>query len=383
MAASGKISGVAPDISGGRLTINLMALVRNWQKLNRFSAPARAAAVVKADAYGLGAGLVADALYKAGCRDFFVAYPDEGRAVREAAPLAKIYVLTGAFQSAADFWLESDLIPLLCSSAQVEHWLRQSGHFRPFGLNVDTGMNRLGLTISEAVKLSGHLIELKVAGLCHIMSHLACADEPEHEANARQIKAFHMVRPKFPGIQSSLYNSAGIFRPRRYPTEMTRPGIAIFGGEAVNGAENLMETVVTAETRILQIRDAKAGESVSYGATTILERDTRIAVAGTGYADGIARASGGGVALRAAQPATGSGFIRGKKAPILGRVTMDLMMFDITDFKGHAITEGDFIELFGENISLDDAARSAGTIGYELLTSLGRRYHRRYAAGIA
>ncbi len=379
MADLSPSSGVDAALAGGRLTIDLAALVRNWRKLDALSAPARAAAVVKADAYGIGASPVVQALYSAGCRTFFVALPHEGVEVRKVAPDARIFVLTGAFSEDRTGFEESRLIPLLCSLDQVRDWLGSRAQFSSFGIHVDTGMNRLGLNVAEALALASEINDLKQAGLCHLMSHLACADDPLHPLNAKQRKAFQGVRSVFSGVESSLCNSAGIFLAGDYLCDMTRPGIALYGGEAVNDTENPMEVVVTAETRIVQIRHAKASETVSYGATTTLSRDTTIAVCATGYADGFNRASGSGVSLRDAEPVVGHGFVAGTKVPILGRVTMDLTMFDATNAPLNTVHVGDYVELFGKNIALDDAARAAGTIGYEFLTSLGRRYHRRYS----
>lgn len=378
--ASVQTSGIDPALAGGRLTIDLGALVRNWRKLAALASSAETGAVVKADAYGLGAEPVAGALAKAGCRTFFVAYAHEGAAVRKAAPEARIFVLTGAFGAEPAVFIENQLIPILCSNDQLERWLSQ-GASLPFGLNIDTGMNRLGWSVAEALNIAERREELISAGLCHVMSHLACADDPARLMNQRQLESFQQVRAAFSGVESSLCNSAGIFVGGDYLCDLTRPGIALYGGEAVNGAANLMEAVVTAESQILQLRHAKACETVSYGAAETLKRDTSIAVCGTGYADGFHRASGAGVALRKTGRSAGFGFIAGKKMPILGRVTMDLTMFDVTDLPKDAVKSGDFVELFGKNIVLDDAARAAGTIGYEMLTSLGGRYHRSYLGG--
>jgi alanine racemase len=355
--------------------------VDNWRKLAALAAPARPGAVVKADAYGLGLSPVVEALYAAGCRDFFVAQPQEGVDVRRSAPDARIYVITGAFKGTEGAFAEHRLIPLISSPPQMSAWLAaalQAGTARPFGLHVDTGMNRSGLTLDEALAASADADALKSAGLSLVMSHFACADAPDHPMNARQIESFQKVRAAFSGIESSLANSAGILTGLANGTDLTRPGIALYGGEAVNGVANPMKPVVTAEARIIQIRTAKKGETVSYGATVTLERETKIAVAAAGYADGFHRAGGSGVALRQTGIPAGAGAIGGHKAPILGRVTMDFTMFDVTDVPDGVVQASEWIELFGHVIALDDAARAAGTIGYELLTSLGTRYSRHY-----
>jgi alanine racemase len=359
------------------MTVDLAALVDNWRKLAALSAPARPGAVVKADAYGLGVGPVATALHQAGCRDFFVAQPQEGIEVRAALPDARVYVITGLLKGLEREFAWHRLIPLISSPGQLSDWLALTKRAaQPFGLHVDTGMNRSGLTLSDA--LSADAGALKAAGLGLVMSHLACADAPDHPMNTQQIESFQRVRSAFSGIESSLANSAAILTGLAKDTDLTRPGIALYGGEAVNGIANPMKPVVTAEARIIQIRSAKKGETVSYGATVTLERDTKIAVAAMGYADGFHRAGGSGVALRQTGTPAGAGAIGGLRVPILGRVTMDFTMFDVTEVPEGALQANEWIELFGHTISLDDAARAAGTIGYELLTSLGRRYHRAY-----
>ena len=371
MLASVQTSGIDSALAGGRLTVDLGALVRNWRKLAALAPSAETGAVVKADAYGLGAEPVVKALVKAGCRTFFVAFAHEGAVVRREAPEARIFVLTGSSSSEFNAVRESALIPTLASQEQLEAWLSANAGVS-FGINFDTGMNRLGFLTAEA-ELMGNL---RSSGLCHVMTHLACADDPIHPMNARQLESFQRVAAHFSDTESSLSNSAGIFLGSAFHFDVTRPGIALYGGEAVNGVANPMEPVALLETRIIQVRTAKAGETVSYGATQTLKRDTRIAVCGTGYADGFHRASGAGVALRETGRPSGFGYIAGKRVPILGRVTMDLTMLDVTDLPYGAVKAGDFVELFGKNIALDDAARAAGTIGYELLTSLGRRFQR-------
>ena len=374
--AAVQTSGVDAALAGGRLTVDLGALVRNWRKLAALAPSAETGAVVKADAYGLGAEPVVNALAKAGCRTFFVAYAHEGAAVRRAAPEARTFVLTGAGAGEFGACRESALIPMLACHEQLEAWLAANAGV-PFGINFDTGMNRLGFLAAEAESMGN----LRSRGLCHVMTHLACADDPLNPMNARQLESFQGLAARFSGIESSLSNSAGVFLGSGYHFNVTRPGIALYGGEAVNDMANPMQPVARLETKVLQVRSAKAGETVSYGATGTLKRDTRIAVCGTGYADGFHRASGAGVALRETGRPAGFGFIAGKRVPILGRVTMDLTMFDVTDLPDGAVKASDFIELFGGNIALDDAARAAGTIGYEMLTSLGIRYHRQYLGG--
>lgn len=372
-------SGPALGLAGGRLTIDLAALADNYRLMQTHSGAAKAAAVVKADAYGIGVALAVPALSAAGCDTFFVAQADEGISVRSLAPRARIFVIYGAPKGSEEALLEHRLIPLLCSPEQIERWgklIRAKGSPLPYGIHVDTGMNRTGLTMDEARLIGMHSDVLKVSGLCHVMTHPACADDPDHPLNIRQREAFRQVRSIFAGMESAYANSAAILTTGATGGEITRPGIALYGGESVNGIANPMRPVVTAETRIIQIRYGKAGETVSYGATETLARDSKIAVCATGYADGFHRASGNGVAVRKTAIAKAAGFLAGHRVPVLGRVTMDFTMFDVTDVPDEVLDASEWIELFGRNIALDDAARSAGTIGYELLTSLGRRYNK-------
>jgi alanine racemase len=362
------------DIAPARLTIDTGAIVANWRMLAESSGRAETSAVLKADAYGLGAAPVARALSKAGCRTFFVATVTEGTELRRILPDARIFVLSGLWAGWEDQCFANGLIPVIASVEQLE-FFRGLGTTHPCALYVDTGMNRLGLHPDEAARLpaSGFAVPDM------LMSHLACSDEPDHPQNRRQLDSFRTVSRLFPGVESSLSSSAGIFLGSEYHFDLTRPGIAIYGGESVCGVANPMRQVVTAEARILQIREVVAGEKVSYGATQTLVRDSRIAVAGAGYADGWHRSlSGTGVALRQAGSPGAFGFVADRKVPVIGRVTMDLTMFDITDIEESRVKTGDYITLFGNGITLDEAARAAGTIGYELLTSLGQRYARRY-----
>lgn len=375
---------IDPRVASHRLTIDLGALAANYRDLAKRSAPARTAGVVKADAYGLGAAQVAPALAAAGCRQFFVAVPQEGVALRRIARDAEIFVLGSVFEEALGTFLEARLVPVLSSTTQIALWTRflaTHGTRRPCAIHVDTGMNRLGLTIEEALAFADRNASDHAVTPIVVMSHLACADEAAHPLNRRQLESFQRVAARFEGSDSSLSNSAGILLGDDYHFSLTRPGIALYGGNPLVGAANPMRPVVRAEARIVQMREAKAGETVSYGATTTLQRDTRIAVAGTGYADGLPRAaSGSGVPLRQALHAGGAGAVGGTRVPILGRVTMDLTLFDVTDLPDSTVEEGDWIELFGDTIPIDEAAAAAGTVSYEMLTRLGRRATRTYVS---
>jgi alanine racemase len=361
-------------LSSGRLTIDVGALAANYRQLVKLIAPSEAAITIKANAYGLGMYECAPVFWNAGAKTFFVALAGEANQLRLVLPNADIYVLHGVNAGNAAILRNKNLIPVLGSPEMIALW-RELGLGAPCALHVDTGMNRLGLTMDDAKALAAE--GLRGLNAVLLMSHFACADDPDHPKNTSQIESFNAAKALFPQLKTSLQNSAGAFLGSRARSDVARLGIALYGGEAVNDVANPMQPVVTAEAQVMMVRHAKAGETVSYGATEILSRDTRIAVCSVGYADGYHRAiSATGVVLRQTGRPAGQGFIAGHTVPILGRVTMDQTMFDVTDVPD--VKAGDFIELFGANILLDDAARAAGTIGYELLTSLANRYHRVY-----
>lgn len=364
-----------------RATIDLQALADNWRLMRRHSGKARTAAVVKADGYGIGIEDAGQTLYNAGARDFFVALPSEGETLRTYAPDARIFVLSGIWEGMEDTFFDNDLVPVIASEEQLAFWMRTVAEHgeHPCALHVDTGFNRLGLSMEDALYLASDVSRPASFSPVLILSHLACADHPASPMNKQQLEAFRIVSAAFEGIEASLSASAGIFLGPDYHFDLTRPGIALYGGEAVNGVPNPMQPVVKAEARIIQIRNAKAGETVSYGATCTLKRDSRLAIASVGYADGYLRnLSGHGVALRETGLSGAYGFIAGQKVSVVGRITMDMTIFDITDLPAKAIAAGDYIELFGPNMPIDDVARAAGTIGYEMLTGLGLRYERHY-----
>ncbi len=333
--------------------------------------------MVKADGYGLGLHVVAPTLWNSGCRRFFVALPHEGIALRGLLPEAEIFVLSGPLSpESIGAFLEADLRPVLNSRSDVALWETHGwadGTPRPCALHVDTGMNRLGLTLEEAEGLARDNELTRALAPVLVMSHLACADDPGDALNLRQLELFQRVRQFFPEIESSLSNSAGIFLGADFACDLVRPGIALYGGMG------RMRTVVTAEARVLQVRTALAGETASYGASTLLTRDSVIAVVGVGYADGYHRAaSGAGVAARESGSPGAEGFLHGRRVPVLGRITMDLTLFDVTGPGADEVNVGDHVELFGPNLPIEEAAAAAGTVPYELLTSLGRRYARHY-----
>lgn len=369
------------DYAPLRLTVDLAALAANWQDLARRSGRARTAAVVKADAYGLGIEDCGLTLYEVGARDFFVAAASEGATLRAYAPEARIFVLSGIWPGQEETFFENDLVPVLASEEQLAFWMSvlfDRGPY-PCALQVDTGFNRLGLSMEEALALAEDVSRPTSFEPVLVLSHLHSGDTQDAESNRLQLDRFRAVSAAYEGVEASLSASAGIFLGPQYHFDLTRPGIALYGGLATSGMENPMRPVATAEARIVQIREAKAGETVSYGGTHRLARDSRLAVAAVGYADGYLRnLSGSGVPLRTAVATGASGFIAEHRAPVLGRITMDLTIFDVTDLPKNAVRAGDYIELFGHNITLDEVAAAAGTIGYELLTSLGLRYERRW-----
>ena len=368
---------VSPQLAGGRLTIDLGALVANWRALAAAAAPAGCAAVVKGDAYGIGIDAAVEALAAAGCRTFFTAVVSEALRARRAAPAAEIYVLNGFPPGAAAVLADHRLRPVLGAPEEVEEWaaLGRARGPQPAALHIDTGMNRLGLAADLAAALSRRNDLLAAIDLSLVMSHLACADVPGHPMNERQRAAFATARALFPGVPASLANSAATLALPDCRCDLVRPGISIYGGAALAAADNPMRPVVRLEGRIIKVRDAAAGGTVGYSATQTLSRDSRLAVVGIGYADGFPRAAGS-TDLRTGA----SGWLAGRRVPLVGRVSMDLLVFDVTEMPADAARRGEWIELFGPNMPVDEVAAHAGTIGYELLTQLGARFARHYVA---
>ena len=281
-------TGADPRLAGGRLSVDLDALVANWRDLADRSKPARCSAVVKADAYGLCVEHVVPALLEAGCESFFVALPEEGVAVRRITQKADVFVLNGVHELSAATMVEAGLIPILSSVDQIEFWGqfgRERGVHPPCAIGVDTGMNRLGLTVEEALAFRTRNMEEHLVSPVLVMSHLACGDRADHPMNAVQHESFQKVATAFEDIDSSLANSAGVLLGDGFLFDVTRPGIAIYGGCASRDRPNPMRPVITLEARIVQLRRAAKGETVSYGAAQTLERDTVIAVVSGGNVD--------------------------------------------------------------------------------------------------
>lgn len=358
--------------AGATLHIDLDALVANWRAIGASAVPAVAAAVVKADAYGLGAVPVARALAAAGCRHFFVAHLSEAEALQGELPAgASLYVLNGLMPGAEAACAAIDAVPVLNSLDQLERWAllaRSLGRALPAVLQVDSGMSRLGLAEDEAARLVAEPARLDGVDLRFIMSHFACADLPDHPANAMQRARFERFCAAFPGVKRALDNSAGALTRRDTHFDLVRPGIALYGGAALDDGPNPMRPVVRLEARIAQLRTIPAGAGVGYGLTFTAARDTLLATIPVGYADGWPFH----LANR------GSAFVAGTRVPIAGRVSMDSMTVDVTDAPADALYPGAPVELIGPHQSLEDVARDAGTIAYEILTRLGHRYARVY-----
>ena len=369
-------TGVDERLATAKVTIDLDALAANWQMLSRLDPRTETGAAVKANGYGVGLEPVTKTLSDAGCHIFFAANASEGIACRRAAPEAEIFVLAGLSEQNAPVYREADLTPVLHSVHDIEiwaGWANRTGLRRPCAIHVDTGMNRLGLTVEEAIAFAEDKKRKFSITPVLIMSHLACADDPDHPMTIVQKTRFEEVLARFPGIRGSLANSAAILQEKGLGYDVTRPGIALYGGEAIRDRTNPMRPVATLEGRILQLRKARKGETVGYGATAALERDSVLAIAGLGYGDGVCRsASGSGVPLRKILPGA-KGFVAGREAAMIGRISMDLTAFDVTDVPKAELEKAQWVEFFGQNIPLDDFARAAGTIGYEALTGLSRR----------
>jgi len=335
--------------------------------------------VVKADAYGCGLEPVAVELARAGCRSFFVANLAEARRLRAVAPEAVIYVLNGIVPGSAELFATIDARPVIGNIAEFVEWdafRRASGWQGGAALHFDTGMNRLGLSVDEAPALSAR-VKAPDHGISLVMSHLACADTQSHPLNNTQIEAFRQLRYMFRGVTASLANSSGIFLGPAAQCDMVRPGAALFGINPTPGAQNLMEPTVTLKGRIVQIRPVERGGTVGYGATWTAARPSRVAIVSVGYADGYHRAAGSfPTGRKGAAPSAAHAVVASKRCPVIGRISMDLMALDITALTEGAAKRGDFATLIGEGITVDEVAAWSGTIGYEVLTSLGRRYRR-------
>lgn len=357
---------------GARLRIDLDALCHNWRSLKSRLHSGDCAAVVKADAYGLGAAQVAPALYRAGCRQFFVAHLNEGIALRPALPAdAAIHVLHGAHPGAEGEFVRHGLLPVLNSRSQVQAWQALAdrlGRRLPAILQVDTGMARLGLAADDLAQLVATPGGLAGIDLQFLMSHLVSAEDQESPVNRRQLASFRAALAQLPGVRASLANSSGIFLGGEYHFDLARPGAALYGVAPVAGQANPLRPVIRLQGKVLQTRWITAGTAVGYGHTWTAARAARLATVAVGYADGYLRS----------QSNRGVAHCDGVALPLVGNISMDTIIVDITDLPEGRIGEGDFLDLADPLNGVDAIAACAGTIGYEVLTSLGRRYAREY-----
>ena len=359
--------------AGARLTIDLDAIVANYLAIAARVAPARAAAVVKADAYGLGAAKVAVALAEAGCRDFFVAVLGEALDLGPTLPAdARLYVLNGLPPGAERACAEARLRPVLNSLAQARRWAeiaRAAGRPLPAAVQVDSGMSRLGLSAEDVEQLAADPSFFAAVDVVLVMSHLACADTPDAPANVRQLSCFNALAERLaPDAPRSLANSGGSFASAAFHGDLVRPGIALYGGDPLAQGGAGLRDVVTLEARVVQVRTIPAGAGVGYGLTYVAGEARRIATLGMGYADGWPRRLGGKAAA----------YWRGVRLPIVGRISMDSIGLDVTELADGELAEGDLVELIGPHQPLQAVADMAETITYEILTSLGRRFERVY-----
>src|ERR1700734_1776665 len=381
--ASGPLSAEANQAAAlatatGVLTVDLDAIVTNWRKLEKSAVPAECAGVIKANAYGCGVEPVARALAGAGCKTFFVATLDEARVARAAVPQATIYALDGFFQNCGEAYAKIDCKPVIGDLNELAEWgvfCRRSGWAGGVAIHIDTGMNRLGLTLTEAQGIIPR-INAGDHGVTLVMSHLACAESLNHPLNAKQLTTFREIASLFAGVPASLSNSSGIFLGAPFQFDLVRPGAALYGINPTPEADNPMQPVVELKARIVQIRNIERGDSVGYGGTWTARRPTRLAIVSAGYADGYFRAGGSNDGTRGAEVV-----VAGKRCPVVGRISMDLMAIDVTDLDKNAARRGHMVTLIGEGITVDELAHHFGTIGYEVLTNLGRLFARVYNGG--
>jgi len=351
--------------TGTRLTIDLNALVANYRYLAELCTPASCAAAIKADAYGLGLSKVLQSLLSAKCSTFFVATVQEGISARQVAtelgfqPI--VYVLEGPWEESIAYFAEYMLRPVLNSPGQVEIWKRAHRQGAA-AIHVDTGMHRLGMLIPEFENLDIEGLNIKL-----LMSHLACGDERDNPANAQQLELMRSTFAAYPSIPRSFAHSAGILLGAEYHADLCRPGIGLYGGNPFVDGMNPMQAVVTLEGRIIQTHWHEAGVSVGYGASYTCSERSLLATVGLGYADGLPKSQGN----------RGLAYFRGRACNIVGKLSMDLTVVDVTSIASD-IHEGDWLEFMGSHQSVEEVASSSGRFSYEILTRLGTRAERVY-----
>ena len=372
------------DETGATLVVDLDAVAENYDTLRQKSHGAETGATVKADAYGLGLEHVARTLSASECRTFFVATAAEGLALRHILPAAEIIVLNGPSRESVKLILDASLSPVLNSLHQIDLWRHSGGAGDKAAaayLHFDTGMNRLGLGADEAETLFADPSRLHDISISSVMSHLACADTPDNPMNAAQLTAFRDLRSRLEGVigpvRASLANTPGVFLGPDYHFDLVRPGAALFGLAPQIGARNPMRQTIEIYAKILQVRSVDTHMTVGYGAAQRVERPSRIATVGAGYAEGYPRAAVSRIGE------TMHAFIAGHRVPLFGRVSMDLITLDVSDIPEALAIPGQEVELLGPHVTPDSLAASAGTIGYEVIARLGNRLHRVYRGGVS
>ena len=365
--------------ASAQLSIDLDAIAANWRALAaRLKAGAHTGAVVKADAYGLGLAAVAPALHNAGCREFFTASLDEGIELRALLPDCRISVFFGPQPGEAEEFSRHRLTPVLNDLGQIELWHTHTSRGAAENpiLQIDTGMSRLGLPPEEVARLVAEPERLAGLDIAFVMSHLACAEQPEHPMNEAQLSEFKAalgsLAPVLGAAESSLANSSGIFLGPEFHFDLSRPGAALYGLNPTPKKTNPMSEVVRLQGKILQVRHVDPPRSVGYGASHYVTRPSQIATVPVGYADGYLRSASNQATNQAC------GYIEGVPAPVVGRVSMDMITLDVTEIPPEHAQPGTPVDLIGGPHPVDSLAAEAGTIGYEILTSLGRRYRRAY-----
>lgn len=360
----------------GTITVDLGRIARNWQSLAGLVAPSVCGAVVKADAYGLGAERIIPALARAGCTAFFIATPDEAEHARRLVPDADIFALDGLVGNSAPAFARLAVKPVLSTLDDVVTWsayCRARSEPLAAALHIDTGLNRLGLPVRDVRLLAADRSMMAGIRFDLVMSHLASADNPRDPKNRDQLVAFETLTALFPGVRRSLAASDGLMLGRAFHFDLVRPGYALYGGQATQLNPAPVEPAVVVSARILAVADVTPGETVGYSATWRAQRPSRIATIAAGYADGVPRAA-------SAPDGRPGGYVNitGHLAPIVGRVSMDLITVDVTDLPEGAAAPGEFARLIGDGISFEEAGHAGGTIGYEILTRLGPRFARLY-----
>jgi len=358
--------------TNGILTINLEKLAANYRLFqSKVGTHCDVAGIIKANAYGLGLKQVSGQLKKLNCPLFFVATLDEALELRGYDPDTPIAVLGGLMSNAESTYIEHNITPILNTPIDIKNWNDYAAqHNKKLDaiLHCDTAMNRLGLSTEETKDFVQNRDLFNNIDITMVMSHFACADDFNHPLTTQQADDFETLAKNFPNAKKSLANSSGLFRNPQYHYDMVRPGYSLYGGNPTPETSNPMHSVVTLQSRILQIRECKKDQSIGYGATHQFNTDTRTATLALGYADGFLRSSSAKAIV----------YYEGQPCPVLGRVSMDLVSIDISHIKGKQPRQGEAIEILGKYQSIDDLADTAGTIGYEILTSLGKRYKRHY-----